>query len=275
MFIYQYLWRINHKQNITQKTALQCFPNCIQRRRWRKEIDSKHNHLHRAPCRAKDMWCGSGHDMRICFWCSHKSRWSPLVKASRKKTLSLRAYVSLHILWFSSLKKKKSLSIQVADSPLGHCRLHIIPTFPFQIPPSCFWIPRESFNRVKMKSFTAFFRNRDYEKGYKKASNTIYLMCAQFGNNDTKHHGRFSTFMPCRQGGHMHRLISARNKKSPLRRRSLFNQAWACELVKMLSHALANDTLQAAITITFYWFQSDWRWSHCWCFSSRQPQGSQ
>lgn len=57
----------------------------------------------------------------------------------------------------------------MADSPLGRCDLHIIPTFPFQIPPSSFWIPRESFNRVKMKSFTAFFRDRDYEKGYKKA----------------------------------------------------------------------------------------------------------
>lgn len=82
----------------------------------------------------------------------------------------------------------------------------------------------------------------------------MYLTCAQFGSNDTKQHGCFCTFMPCRQRGHMPRLISARNNKSPLRRRSLFNQACACELVKMLSHALANDTLRAAITITFYWF---------------------
>lgn len=143
MFIFQYLWRINHKQNITQRTALQCFPNCIQRRHWREEIDSKHNHLHRAPCRAKDVWCCSGHDMWICFWCSHKSRWSPLVKASRKKTLSVRVYVPLHILWFSSLKKKKkNHSPYRWRTPHWAAAICIsFPRFPFKCRPAAFEYP--------------------------------------------------------------------------------------------------------------------------------------
>lgn len=53
--------------------------------------------------------------------------------------------------------------------------------------------------------------------------------------------------------------------RSPLRMESLLNQVGACKLVKMLSHALANNTLWAAITIKFHWFRSDWLWCHGCC----------
>lgn len=54
----------------------------------------------------------------------------------------------------------------------------------------------------------------------------------------------------------------AKSSKTPLRMQLLLNQVHACTLVKMLSHALANNTLLTAITIKFYWFHSDWCWHH-------------
>lgn len=52
----------------------------------------------------------------------------------------------------------------------------------------------------------------------------------------------------------MSHFIITRNNQSPLRMWSLLNQVSACKPVKMLSHALANKTLRAVITIKPYWF---------------------
>lgn len=95
-------------------------------------------------------------------------------------------------------------------------------------------------------------------------------MSAPLNNNGTKKRWQPWEIFPVRDldasKALMPHFITARNNKIPLRMRSLFNQVCACELVKMCSHTHGNNTLLAAITIKFYWFQSRWWWCHLLMF---------